>query len=364
MILITGSTGLLGAHTLYRLLQQHDRVAALKRPAGRLDTLREIFSFYTDDIDSLMHRIEWREGDLLDRASIELALKDVDVVVNCAAIVSFNPRDRKQLIENNVEGTRNLVEAIIAKRENKVEGVDKSGGDVLFIHISSTSALGDAPGKDPDFLVDEETPRDPKRKHSGYSVSKYRSEQVVWDAIREHQLPAVILNPGIILGPGQWTKGSSQLFVKAWEGLKYYPYGGTGYVDVRDVAEVVTTFCTPPYEGGGKTTPWPPPYEGGGRYCLVGANLRYKEFFDRVTDEYGKPNPTVYAGPFLSGLAWRMDTLRARLTGRYPLITRETAEAAQRIQFYSSEKIKKALGFRFRPVEETIRWCADAYKKQ
>ncbi|MCD6333308.1 MAG: SDR family NAD(P)-dependent oxidoreductase, partial [Bacteroidales bacterium] len=128
MVLITGSTGLLGAHTLYRLLQQHDRVAALKRSGSNLDTLREIFSFYTDDIDPLMHRIEWREGDLLDRASIDRALKDVDVVVNCAAIVSFNPRDRKQLIENNVEGTRNLVEAIVAKRENKVKGVDKSGG--------------------------------------------------------------------------------------------------------------------------------------------------------------------------------------------------------------------------------------------
>jgi len=243
--------------------------------------------------------------------------------------------------------------------------------------------LGDAPGRDAKFRVDEETPRDPKRKHSGYSESKYLSEQVIHSILgapsplpgeRGYGGEVCILNPGIILGPGQWDKGSSQLFVKAYQGLKVYPYGGTGYVDVRDVADVaagmvkvgevvkvvkvgktsptLTTLTT-------STTPPPPPP----RYCLVGANLRYKEFFDKVTDAYGIPNPQIYAGRFLTEVAWRLDTLRARLTGRFPLITRETAESAQRISFYSSEKLKRETGFTFRDIDDTICWCVDSYKR-
>jgi dihydroflavonol-4-reductase len=364
MILITGATGLLGAHTLCRMLQNHDRLAALHRKDSDLRTVREIFSFYTKDPDALLDRIDWRIGDLLDKESLVSAMEGIDCVVNCAAIVSFDPRDRHRLIANNVQGTKNLVEAMQAM-EAKMEhagiskGANSKAARPLLIHISSTSALGDAPGNDPLFLVDEETPRDENKEHTGYSVSKFESEKIV----RESGLNAVILNPGIILGPGQWTKGSSQLFVKAWEGLKYYPYGGTGYVDVRDVAEVVERCWLSALENQlGESNPafihHPPE-----RYCLVGANLRYREFFNLVTDEYGKPNPTVYAGKFLTEFAWRADTLRARLTGRNPLLTRETAASAQRISFYSSEKIKRALGFEFRPIEETIDWVAGWFKK-
>ncbi|MDD5509105.1 MAG: NAD-dependent epimerase/dehydratase family protein [Bacteroidales bacterium] len=404
MILITGATGLLGGHTLYALLQKNQRVAALKREQSSTDGLREIFSFYTQDPDALMNRIEWRTGDMLDADSLIRAMDGISSVINCAAIVSFDPKDRRQLIRNNIDGTRNIVNTILKSKDKSVKNKERDQDEQeereenndrslvpghwsllpYLIHISSTAALGDGPGNDPKFLIDEDTPRDVKRKHNGYSESKYGSEQVVWEAIDgnegvrayghtgerayghmgvraygnlgireskcqgEQRLKAVILNPGIILGPGQWGKESSQLFVKAWEGLKYYPYGGTGYVDVRDVAEVVCGIVENLF---------------GQRYCLVGANLRFRDFFDKVTDEFGKPNPSIYAGRLLSGLAWRADTLRARLTGRYPLLTRDTAESAQRISFYSSRKIQEALDFRFRPIEETIDWVCSAYKR-
>ena len=369
MILVTGATGLVGAHTLYRLLQDHDRVVALKRKTSSLDNLREIFGYYTREVDALMDRIDWREGDLLDKESLPVALEGISVVVNCAAIVSFDPRDRKRMIKNNVEGVGNLVEAI--KMTDDEGRMTKEKIKPLLIHISSTSALGDSPGKDPHFFVDEETPRDPKRKHSGYSESKHLSEKVIQESfinLSQSPIPPIpnpqspvpnplnilFLNPGIVLGPGQWGKGSSQLFVKAWEGLNVYPFGGTGYVDVRDVAEIVGRIAMR------SQSSWDDSPE---RYCLVGANLRYKEFFDMVTDAYGKRNPQVYAGPFLSGVAWRLDTLRARLTGKFPLITRETAEAAQRISYYSSGKVKEALDFEFRPIDETVRWVCDCFTR-
>jgi len=370
MFLITGSTGLLGGHVLYALLQKHERVAALKRPSAKTDTLREIFSYYTNDPDQLMERIDWRTGDMLDKESLVQAMEGISGVINCAAIVSFNPRDRKNLIANNVEGTRNLAEAI--RRQEDEKTLRREGEKTLLIHVSSTSALGDGSGDDPKSLIDEDTPRDPNRRHTGYSVSKYESEQV----LREMGLNVVILNPGIILGPGQWEKGSSQLFIKAWQGLKYYPYGGTGYVDVRNVAGIITEIINqlsvvgyhetqssalPVFSSSSLTVLPSTLLEE--RFCLVGANLRYREFFNLVTDEFGKPNPHIYAGKFLSGLAWRADALRARITGRYPLLTRETAEAAQRISFYSADKIRKALDYRFRPVEETIEWVAACYRR-
>jgi dihydroflavonol-4-reductase len=362
MLLITGATGLLGAHTIYRLLQSHDRVAALRRPSSNIGTVREIFAFYTKNPDELISRIEWREGDMLDKDSLRMALDGISTIVNCAAIVSFSRGDRARMIENNVAGVRNLAEVL---KERETDRARSQTGEpaIRLIHISSTSALGDGPGESTKFLIDEETPRDPKRRHSGYSVSKYESERV----LKEQNISAVMLNPGIILGPGQWKKGSSQLFVQAWNGLKYYPYGGTGYVDVRDVAEIISILIDKPevhprgasslicdgVSPGENATP-----TSQTRYCLVGANLRYREFFNLVTDEYGRPNPITYAGKYMTGIAWRADALRSFFIRRPPLLTRETAESAQRISFYSSEKIKKALDFEFRPIEETLDWVA------
>jgi nucleoside-diphosphate-sugar epimerase len=347
MILVTGGTGLLGGHVLYALLQRYERVAALKRPLASLENIHEIFSFYEPEPDLLMQRIEWREGDLLDRGSLARAMGGISLVVNCAAIVSFDSRDRSRMISNNIDGTRNLALAILDREEN-----DRSGARCLLIHISSTAALGDGPGDDPGWLIDEDTPRDPKRRHNGYSESKYESGKIP----AEMGLNFVSLNPGIILGPGQWTKGSSQLFVKAWQGIKYYPYGGMGYVDVRDVADIITLLTHQHETASGG------PAFTGQRFCLVGANLRYREFFNLATDEFGKPNPRLYAGRFLSGLAWRTDTLRARISGGNPLLTRETAESAQRISYYSAEKVRNAFGFRFRSIESTVEWVAGCFR--
>ena len=184
----------------------------------------------------------------------------------------------------------------------------------------------------------------------------------------------MIVNPGIILGPGFWDKGSSKLFSTIKKGLMFYTKGGTGYVDVRDVVEVVVELACPGLDPGSKelapdlirgrkverACPGLDPGSNGRkveRYCLVGANVYFKDFFFMVADALGVKRPSIKAGPFLSGLAWRMGTFKARISGSYPLITRGTAESANRISFYSSEKVKKELGFEFREIEETVQWC-------
>ena len=400
MILITGATGLVGSHLLYALLQHYDRIAALIRSGSDTSAVREIFSFYTKDPDPLLSRIEWRTGDLLDPASLNAALEGISCVINCAAIVSFDPRDKKLVVERNVRGVGNLVQALRDRGEDvrqktldirqktldirqKTEDVRPFHeaasnvfcltSNVFLIHLSSISALGDSPGTSPKFLINEETPRDPKREHTAYSDSKYLSEKV----ILESGIPAVILNPGVILGPGHWNRGSSLFFTQVWEGMKYFPYGGTGYVDVRDVADVILRMmgCTGgpagPSRSVGPTGPtdavWPMGHTlrivTGDRYCLVGANLRYRELFNLVTDEFGLPNPMVYASRTMTEFGWRAEAVRAFFTRKRPRLTREIAAASQRISFYSSDKIRQALGFEFRPVEETVEWVADCFKK-
>jgi nucleoside-diphosphate-sugar epimerase len=343
MILVTGGTGLLGGHILHCLLQEYPRVAALRRPSSNPDTVREIFSFYPGDAEAKMARIEWRTGDLLDRPALEKSLDGVTLVVNCAAVVSFNPRDRQLLIRNNADGARNL-----------------SLCGVPVIHISSTSALGDGPGNDPRFRIDEETPRNPSKRHSGYSESKFLSERV----LLESGIPVVILNPGIILGPGQWNRGSSLLIEQARKGISFYPFGGTGYVDVRDVADVTRLIaarlirnedCGEGQQASDSLL--------GQRFCLVGANLRYREFFNRMTDEFGTRNPSLYAGKLLTELAWRAEALQAAITRTQPRLTSEAARSSQRIGFFSSGKIRQCLNFEFRPVEETIAWVAGCREK-
>ena len=354
-ILVTGATGLLGAHLLVRLARgkkaaaiEHEsedkdrkedenqdiRIFGLRRVQSNMDELKRVFSFYGDDWEDLYKLIEWRYGDMLDSVSITKALQNIDLVYHCAAIVSFDPSQRENLIKANVQGTKNLIDAL----------------PLSLIHVSSTSALGDSPGNNPDFLIDESTPRNPNRIHSGYSVSKYESEDIVWEAI-DKGLNARIVNPGIILGPGFWDKGSSKLFSTIKKGLQFYTSGGTGYVDVRDVVEVMIelahTSSTVPKNHGQSY-----------RYCLVGTNMYFRDFFNMVADELGVKRPSIRAGKFLSGLAWRMGTLKARLTGTFPLITRETAESANRIGFFSSKKIEDEQHFKFRSIKETITWVS------
>ena len=85
-------------------------------------------------------------------------------------------------------------------------------------YVSSIAALSRYEDNDE---VTEENYWKPNAKNSNYAISKYLSEQEVWRGIQEG-LPAVIINPSVILGPGDWNRGSAKIFQKVWEGLKYF----------------------------------------------------------------------------------------------------------------------------------------------
>lgn len=325
MILVTGGTGFLGSHLLFELTRSGNQVRALKRKESDLLNLRQIFSFYTDDPEKLLHNIEWVNGDLLDIFSLEEATTSVSQVYHCGAFVSFVPADKKKMLRVNIEGTANLVNASLRNKISK------------FCHVSSIAAIGRAEIKG---LIDESTRWQASRRNSVYAISKYGAEREVWRG-SEEGLDVVVVNPSVIIGPGDFHSGSPRLISLLWNGLKFYSHGVNGFVDVRDVARIMTRLMDDPVKNE--------------RFVLSSENLDYQSLFYYIAEFLDKPKPPFKVNPFIAEVAWRVEKLRSLLTGKEPAITRETARTSIQKYYYSNEKIRKHLDYEFIPVKESIR---------
>ena len=332
MILVTGGTGLVGSHLLYDLVSNGKKVRALKRKNSNVDLVRTTFGYYSENPDALFDSIEWFDGDMLDPFSLENALVGVEDVYHSAALVSFRKEDRKSMQDINVEGTRNLVNACLDTKIRK------------FCMVSSVAALG-SPEEGED-TVTETSPWSPEEKRSGYSISKFASELEVWRGIQEG-LNAVIVNPSIILGPGQWDKGSSLLFSTVAKGLKYYTKGITGYVDVRDVSRSMIELMDSEIKNE--------------RFIINGENCSYEFIFRTIAKYLGITGPTKYATPRMTEIGWRLAYLKKIFLFKKSGFTKETARAAHNVKYFSNQKIKERLNFEFTPIEKSIADTAKHY---
>nr|WP_320117667.1 NAD-dependent epimerase/dehydratase family protein [uncultured Marinifilum sp.] len=332
MILVTGGTGLVGSHLLFDLLSKGEKVRALKRASSNIELVRNTFSYYTDNVNELFDKIEWINGDMLDIFSLEDALKEIDDVYHCAALVSFEQKDKKNMLNINVEGTRNLINACLDANIRK------------FCMVSSIAALGSP--EENENITTEKTPWSPEEKRSGYSMSKFQSELEVWRGIEEG-LNAIIVNPSIILGPGQWNKGSSQLFSSVNNGLKYYTKGITGYVDVRDVSRAMIELMKSNIVNE--------------RFILNSENCSFEFIFKTIAKYIGIKGPTKYASKKMTEIAWRLAYLKKIFLLKSAGFTKENAQSAHNIHNYSNQKIKDALGFKFIPIERSIKDTVQHY---
>lgn len=327
MIFVTGGTGLVGSHILLRLAKEGMPFKALKRETSSLQICENVFSYY--NAKDLFAKINWAKGDVLDIPSLEDAMEDCMKVLHCAAIVSFHPAEAELMRKVNIEGTANVVNVALSK------GIKKLG------YISSIAALG---RNSTVGIVDEECYFKATKLDSNYALSKYYAEQEVWRASQEG-LDVVIVNPSVILGPGDWDKGSSQIFQKIHLGLKFYTTGSTGYVDVMDVANSLVDLLLSSVKNE--------------RFIVNGVNLKYRDCFDRIAVAFGKPKASIKVTPFLKELAWRFEKVRSFITSKTPLLTKETANSAMTDGSYSTEKIKKEIDFQFTPIEQTIKKYCD-----
>ncbi|WP_221390455.1 SDR family NAD(P)-dependent oxidoreductase [Dyadobacter sp. NIV53] len=319
-ILITGATGLVGSKVARRFLSENHNVFALYRSGSDRSLLQDVE-------DS----IQWVEGDILDISSLETAMKDIDFVVHTAAVVSFVPRDRKTMYTVNIEGTANIVNACLKYKVGKL------------CHVSSIAALGrpDArkliPGQD--VVLDETQRWEDSPENSEYAKTKYLAELEIWRGIAEG-LNAVIVNPTLILGEGDWSKSSTQIFRYVFQEKPFYTEGIANYVDVNDVAEIIYQLLFSDISAE--------------RFLLNAGSISYQNLFNTIADSMHKRRPGFRVGAGLASVIWRIEAVRTWLMGTKPLITRETAQSGARKIRYNNEKIKNALKFKFQPIDKTI----------
>ncbi len=321
MILVTGATGLVGSHLLVELLSQGKQVRAFKRAGSDTSTVDKVFAHYNFPSPD---KSIWVEGDVTDYFSLLDAMEGVEQVYHCAAMVSFAGNAEKTLRKVNVEGTANIVNAALEKGVKKV------------CHVSSVAALGRA---DNDKIITEETVWKTSNKNSAYAISKYAAEREVWRAAEEG-LDTVIVNPCIIIGPGDLEKSSGRMIQSIRKGLKFYPTGANSFIDVRDVAKLMIALMESEIKNE--------------RFILAAENLEYKKVFELIAAALNKPAPSIRATALMSALAWRAAWLAGLLTNSNPFITRETAMTGQQRNVYSNKKVKEKLNWNFIPLKESV----------
>lgn len=331
MVFVTGATGLLGSHLLYYLAKSGKEVYALKRKDSRIEAVREVWQLYTSD-DALWDGISWIEGDVMNPEVLESTISCADCVYHCAAVVSFAGGDKSYLSDVNTRGTEYV--AALCQRYG-----------VRLCYVSSIAALGDA--RYEGEMIDEDTPVIAGSIHSVYSHSKAAAERIVRDYMRKG-LEAVIVNPSIILGAGHWGRSSSKLFMTAAKGIKVYTEGVCGYVDVRDVCEIMLRLSESRIRGE--------------RFVINGGNYSYRELFTEIARITEHRPPGIRLRPWMTDVAWRLLSVVGKVTGKRPDFTRETARSSQHKSYYSSAKFLSYYpDYRFYSLSDTIREIYAAY---
>lgn len=321
MILLTGGTGFLGRYILDDLLAHGHKVRMLVRNPAKL---------------SPREGVELVEGDLLDVMAIERAMEGVDKVIHSAATVTFWKKRWPEMKAANVEGTANLVNAALDANVSK------------FLHVSSVAALGRTNTPTP---IDESSRWIKSPWNTQYGRTKYLAELEVQRGVEEG-LNAVIVNPAIIIGPGEdWLSGSPRLFHTVAKGLRFYNPGTTGFVPAVDVARAIRLLLE---QHTGKS---------GERFVLVSDSIPYKQFFGWVAQSVNGKAPTIVPPAFLVKTAARFAVLAARLRGQEPLITPETVRISRGHFVYDGSKITRTLPFQYSPLEEVIKTTGAAYLK-
>jgi nucleoside-diphosphate-sugar epimerase len=327
-VLVTGATGMLGSKLILDLIKDGKHVSAIYRNKKRISTFNNNIQYFTQNADSICKKIRWIKADILNYPSLLEATQNIHTVYHCAAIVSFYKPRSAFMLETNIQGTANVVNACL-----------ESGVDQLC-HVSSVAALGKNTNS---HTVDENTHWIPDTKNSAYSLSKFYSEMEVWRGINEG-LDAVIVNPSIIIGPGEWELGSSAFFPNIYRGLKFYPPGTTGFVDLRDVTSAMLLLTND--ENRRKAS--------AKRFLLNASNLKYKDAFKLIARSIKRKAPPIHAHKFLMAIAWRMALLGSYFTRKEPLITKQSIESANSVSIFDGSEITRSFNFTYTPIEKTI----------
>ena len=270
MILVTGGAGLLGKELIAQLLLQGKKVRAIYNRT-------ELADFQNTNLQQM-------QCNILDVVGLEEAMKGVEYIYHCAAVISFNPRRKEEMFKINIEGTANVVNAAL------------DAGIKKMVYVSSVAALGRIRENEP---INESMNWTEETSNSAYGQSKYLAEMQVWRGIGEG-LNAVIVNPVIIFGAGEWNSGSSQIFKNVYKEFPWYTNGSTGFVDVRDVVKAMIELMNSDITAE--------------RFIISAENRTYADVFNLIAKAFGKKPPQKKVTPLLAKIVWRLEAIKSFFT--------------------------------------------------
>lgn len=324
-ILVTGASGLVGVHLVMQLAREGCNVTAFVRnelSKQKAYTLFALYNFTHTDT------ISWQYGDITNYIDVYEAMKHIDYVFHCAGFVSFNTADYQTLYDINVLGTKHIVDAALER------GITK------LCHVSSVAAIGKSKTSD---SIDESCEFDITKHTGAYHLTKYCGEMEVWRGIAEG-LDAVIVNPSVIIGAGDWNSSSSALFGTVAKGMKYYTTGSTGYISVHDVVQCMIALMQADISGQ--------------RYILSAQTIDFRTLFTAIAHSLGVVPPSKPIKPWQLQLVARI----LQMVTRKPKITTHTAQTAFSHSHYDNTKITETLHYSFRDVLEEIERIGGIYR--
>lgn len=310
--LVTGATGIVGAHIVRALLDGGHAVAVLVRPGSDLRALAGL-------------DVETHEGDVLDSASVERAAQHRDWVFHAAAVFAYAGISAEAQLDLAVRGTRNVMQA--AHR----------AGAVRAIVTSSAVTLGSTPT--PQCLDEDAVFAEPQP--SNYTLSKVQQEAAAFDAGRRLGLDVVAVCPTLVLGAHDYRLGPSNANLVNYlnDPLRCTFPGGCNVVAAPDVGlgHVVAALHGVP----------------GQRYVAGGENLRWEALHGMVSELAGTFGPSLRLNHTAAYLAAASLEAAARLAGRRAAATRDEARMACRFYWYRHARLS-ALGWAPRPARATL----------
>ncbi len=310
-LLVTGGTGFLGTHLVPKLVAAGHAVRLIGRsqPTG-----------------AAYAGTEYVPGDLKHRDAVRRALEGVDAVYHLAGLVSFQPKDARKMFELHVDSTRELLRDVREAGVKRVVLASTSG----TIAVSKEAQVRDESADYPITVVGQWP----------YYLSKIYEEKLALEYCRKHAIPLVVLNPSLLMGPGDDRLSSTWTVVKFLNReIPAMPGGGISFVDARDAADAFVQALT---RG-----------EVYGRH-LMGVNMSMKDFFQRLERLSGVPAPRLKLPAQVNVLGGKLLERWAKVRGTTPTLDPQEIDIGEHWFWLDASKAEAQLGFRARDVQETL----------
>ncbi|WP_338872278.1 NAD-dependent epimerase/dehydratase family protein [Spirosoma sp. SC4-14] len=321
-VLLTGANGFLGGHLCRELLYRNYAVRAYVRPGSN----RQVLNGLPIDI--------W-EGDLRDLANVRAATYGCDYVIHAAALAQVNPARSAAVVDTNISGTAAVLAAAVQGHIDRL----------VFVGTANVFGFGpkDHPGN-------ETFPYMGQRYGLDYMDSKRAATNLVMEAIRADELPAVLVHPTFMIGPLDYKITSNALLLALYRRqVAGIPAGGKNYVHVADVAKATVNALTMGTVGES--------------YILGNENLSYNEFFTLVSEVVTIQKPTFSIPPVLATFIGHLSEWQSRFLSRPGLLNSAMAMVANDGHYFTVSKAIHALNLPQTPIRMAVKQAFDWFEQ-